>query len=164
MEDLDEIGGGDAFQWPHAKSAERSRMVEAVLHAQFPQAVRGYDREAVDSYVEQVRQVIAELEASATPSAAVTRAMREAANMEVTELRASARQDTDQLIAAAESRVRELDDSAERLLEERRRLLEDMESVSRQLDAIARVEAGRFPEPSSSMAAAGEQPAREFPA
>jgi hypothetical protein len=47
---------------------------------------------------------------------------------------------------------RELDDSAERLLEERRRLLDDMESVSRQLEAIARVEAGRFPEPGSSQA------------
>jgi hypothetical protein len=47
MDEVDEIGGGDAFQWRRAKSAERSRMVEDVLQVQFPRAVRGYEREAV---------------------------------------------------------------------------------------------------------------------
>jgi DivIVA domain-containing protein len=283
MDELDEIGGGGAFQWPREKTADRARKVEEVLQVQFPQAVRGYDREAVDGYVDRVRAVIAELEASATPSAAVTRAieeitdetrdvllraqqsaqeittrardradelsqqveretteqistatheaeqtraaanaeatelratsrreaeqlwetanaevtqLRETANAEVTQLRetadaevaelretarreieelwataqqevaqlrATARQETDQLIAAAETRVRELDDSAERLLEHRQSLLDDIASVSRQLDAIGRVEAGRFPQPGSSRSR-GDQPPGDEPA
>ena len=272
MDELDEIGGGGAFQWPREKTADRARKVEEVLQVQFPQAVRGYDREAVDGYVDRVRAVIAELEASATPSAAVTRAIEEitdetrdvllraqqsaqemttrardradelsqqverettekisaatheaeqtlaaasseatelratsrreaeqlwetanaevaqlratadaevtelratarreieelwaTAQQEIAQLRATARQETDQLIAAAETRVRELDDSAERLLEHRQSLLDDIASVSRQLDAIGRVEAGRFPQPGSSRSR-GDQPPGDEPA
>ena len=52
-------------------------MVEELLQVQFPQAVRGYDREAVDRYIEQVRAAISELEASSSPDAAVQRAIEE---------------------------------------------------------------------------------------
>src|SRR5207244_2203789 len=41
----------------------------------FPNAVRGYDRQAVDAYVKQVNRVIAELEVSRSPQAAVRHAL-----------------------------------------------------------------------------------------
>jgi DivIVA domain-containing protein len=43
----------------------------------FPVAMRGYDRSAVDRYVEQVNRVIAELEVSASPESAVRHALEE---------------------------------------------------------------------------------------
>ena len=235
MDEFEELESDEAFRWPRGNSPERTRMVEDLLQVQFPQAVRGYDREAVDGYVDRVRAVISELEASSSPDTAVQRAIEEitdetrevllraqqsaqeittrardrsdallektesettetrdtadrettelrdtaerettelratarreveelwnAAQREVSELRATAhreveelwataqqeaaqlrataRQEADQLIAAAENRVQELDDSAERLLAERKRLLGDMEAVSRQLASIA---------------------------
>ncbi len=113
MEILDEVGGGDAFQWPRERTAERSRRVEAVLQAQFPQAVRGYEREAVDSYVERVRQVIAELEASATPSAAVTRAIEEITD-ETRDVLLRAQQSAQEITTRARDRADELDAQTER--------------------------------------------------
>jgi DivIVA domain-containing protein len=43
----------------------------------FPLSRRGYDRDAVDAYVKRVNTVIEELEASRSPEAAVTHALRE---------------------------------------------------------------------------------------
>jgi cell division septum initiation protein DivIVA len=45
--------------------------------ANFPIALRGYDRDAVDRYVKEARRVIAELELSASPEAAVRNALDE---------------------------------------------------------------------------------------
>ena len=43
----------------------------AVVNADFPVALRGYDRIAVDAYVKQTSQLVAELQATRSPEAAI---------------------------------------------------------------------------------------------
>jgi DivIVA domain-containing protein len=59
--------GGDATE-------DRS-LVSEIREVSFPVSVRGYDRAAVDAYVERVQQVVAELEVTRTPEAAVKHAL-----------------------------------------------------------------------------------------
>src|SRR6201999_197825 len=85
----------DVPQWPqitipeqssegteHAIPQEIPRPLQAlpddplsVINADFPMALRGYDRVAVDDYVRRTRQLVAELQATRSPEAAVRRAL-----------------------------------------------------------------------------------------
>src|SRR5205807_3080427 len=65
------------FPSNRAGSAERDRMIKASRSIDFPVAMRGYDRRAVDRYVEQVNRLIAELEMSSSPESAVRHALEE---------------------------------------------------------------------------------------
>ena len=47
----------------------------SIVQADFPAALRGYDRMAVDAYVKQIGQLVAELQATRSPEAAVRRAL-----------------------------------------------------------------------------------------
>ena len=47
----------------------------AVVNADFPVALRGYDRMAVDAYVRRTSQLVAELQATRSPEAAVRRGL-----------------------------------------------------------------------------------------
>jgi DivIVA domain-containing protein len=58
-------------------SPERDRIAEDVRDVDFPVAMRGYDRAAVDRYVKQVNRAIAELEISSSPESAVRHALEE---------------------------------------------------------------------------------------
>jgi DivIVA domain-containing protein len=53
----------------------RDPLPEDIRDPSFPAAVRGYDRRAVDSYVERVNGLIAELQVSGSPPAAVRHAL-----------------------------------------------------------------------------------------
>jgi DivIVA domain-containing protein len=57
--------------------ADRRRMQENLREVDFPIAMRGYDRAAVDRYVKEVNRVIAELELSSSPESAVRHALDE---------------------------------------------------------------------------------------
>jgi DivIVA domain-containing protein len=59
-------------------TAETGRLLDDARRIEFPTALRGYERGAVDRYVQRVNQLIAELEISASPEAAVRRALAEA--------------------------------------------------------------------------------------
>ena len=52
-------------------------MAENLREVDFPFAMRGYDRAAVDRYVKEVNRVIAELELSSSPESAVRHALDE---------------------------------------------------------------------------------------
>jgi DivIVA domain-containing protein len=52
-------------------------MKEEVREVDFPVALRGYDRAAVDRYVQKVNRLIAELELSSSPESAVRHALEE---------------------------------------------------------------------------------------
>jgi DivIVA domain-containing protein len=58
-------------QAPGGRAAHTARDVD------FPLALRGYDRDAVDRYVEEVNQAIAELEISASPQSAIRHALEQ---------------------------------------------------------------------------------------
>jgi DivIVA domain-containing protein len=56
---------------------ERDKKLSDVRDVDFPIALRGYDRAAVDRYVQQVNTLIAELEISSSPESAVKHALEE---------------------------------------------------------------------------------------
>src|SRR5205823_3153632 len=60
---------------PPDEAAYRTRVPADIRNVAFPAAMRGYDRDAVDAYVRRVNRVIAELEVTRSPQAAVRHAV-----------------------------------------------------------------------------------------
>ena len=115
--------GSDA---PVRHSAEHDRQLHDVLDVQFPQAVRGYDRQAVDRYIEAVGVLINELEASNSKDDATRRAIDEVS-----------RQTRDWVIGAQQSAQR----IAEQARERARAVLEEAEREAEATRVAAQHEA-----------------------
>src|SRR3954468_20729010 len=145
---------------------EQEAMIDELREVTFPLAVRGYDRSAVDRYVEMVNRVIAELEISRSPETAVkaavaqvseeTRGILERAHETAEEITARSRSRGDDRVQEAEreaERVRRdaeqhvhaLDADTEAIWRERHRLIEDVRHVAQQLAAMADEAEIRFP-------------------
>ena len=100
------------------------RRQENLLEAEFPIALRGYDRDVVDRYVKEARHVIAELELSSSPEAAVRNALDEVseetsgllqrAYETAEEIQARSRAKADDRIQQAEREAQGLREAAER--------------------------------------------------
>lgn len=78
----------------------RDHVPADIRNVQFPVSVRGYDRDAVDTYVKRVNHVIAELEVSRSPRAAVRHALDRVGKQTVAVLQ-EARESADKLLEAA---------------------------------------------------------------
>jgi DivIVA domain-containing protein len=78
----------------------REHVPADIRNVQFPMSVRGYDRDAVDAFVKRVNRVIAELEISRSPRAAVRHALDRVGKQTVTVLQ-EARESADKLLEAA---------------------------------------------------------------
>ena len=65
------------FPRSRVNAESRGRLARAVREVDFPMALRGYDRDAVDRYVKEVNRVIAELEITSSPEAAIRNALDE---------------------------------------------------------------------------------------
>ena len=183
--------------------APPGRAAQVARNVDFPVVLRGYDRAAVDQYVEEVNRAIAELEISSSPASAVRHALAEVseetrallqqahetadevtarsrsqaddrlqrAEREAEEVRAAAAKDAEAARAAiapelermrseAEARVEELTRSAEAIAQERKRLIDNLDAISKQLARIAQVEAERFSDrPEESATPTTEMPA-----
>jgi DivIVA domain-containing protein len=139
---------------------------EELREPAFPLALRGYDRAAVDAYVEQVQRLIAELEVTSSPESAVkdavaqvteeTRGILEQAHEAAEEITSRSRARADDRLQEAEreaarvrehvdAHVRDLDADAEAIWNERQRLLEDVRAIADQLEAFAEEAEARFP-------------------
>ena len=146
----------------HAILAEITRPLEAlpsdplsIVDANFPSALRGYDRVAVDDYVRQTRQLVAELQATRSPEAAVRRALErvgeqisgilQRAHETAEQITAQSRGEAVQIVEAAEQRVKDLDADTDRIWLERQRIVADAEDLAAQLLALAKTAADRFP-------------------
>jgi DivIVA domain-containing protein len=98
------------------------RVPAAIRDVSFPGAARGYERRAVDAYVNQVNRLIAELEVSRSPQAAVrhaldrvgqqTKALLEQARETAEGITANAREEADETVAAARAEAEEIIASA----------------------------------------------------
>jgi DivIVA domain-containing protein len=102
-EHRDEPNGGEPKQKqePEQGFAELRHYVPAeMLNVSFPAAVRGYDRHAVDAHIERVNRLIAEIKASASPRAAVRRAL-EQTEQQVSGLLERARETADEITKSA---------------------------------------------------------------
>ena len=138
----------------------------AIVDADFPTALRGYDRMAVEEYVRQTRRLVAELQATRSPEAAVRRALERVGEQisgilqrahetaeqitaqsrgEAEDRLEQARLEAAEIAGAAEQRVRDLDADTDRIWLERQRIVADAEDLAAQLTALARTAAERFP-------------------
>jgi DivIVA domain-containing protein len=158
----------------HALLEEIARPLERLpddplelVQADFPTAMRGYDKDTVDEYVRETSELVAELQAVRTPESAVRRALMRAGGQisgvlrrahetaaEITAQSRSeaedrlerARAEADELMDAAERRVRELDADTDRIWLDRQRIMADVEDLSNQLLGLARQAGERFPD------------------
>src|SRR5437763_5438604 len=169
----------------HAILAEITRPLEAlpddplaVVDANFPSTLRGYDRMAVDEYVRRTRRLVAELQATRSPEAAVRRALErvgeqisgilqrahETAEQITAQSRSEAEDRLEQarveaahVAAVADQRVRDLDADTDRIWLERQRIVADAEDLAAQLLALAKTAAERFPADVEAEEEAGAQ-------
>jgi DivIVA domain-containing protein len=122
-------------------------MQEEVREVDFPIAMRGYDRAAVDRYVQKVNRVIAELELSSSPEAAVRHALDEVSE-ETSGLLQRAYETAEEIAARsrakADDRLQEADREAKDLREaaqgDARELRETAAREAQQLRATAQRE------------------------
>jgi len=159
--------------------------VSAVADVEFPVALRGYDRLAVDAYVKRTSQLVAELQSTRSPEAAVRRALErvgeevssilqrahEAAAQITAQSRSEAedrleraRQEAAEITSGARQRIKDLDAEVDRIWAERQRIVEDAQDLARQLLSLAEAAADRFPaEEEAEPAAPAEPPSVEPP-
>ena len=154
--------------------------MQVAADVDFPVVLRGYDRIAVDAYVKKTSQMVAELQATSSPEAAVRRALdrvggevagilqraHETASQITAQSRSeaedrleSARQEAERIVASARAEVQELDAETDRVWAERQRIVEDARDLARQLLGLADSAAERFP--ADEEAAADAQAASE---
>jgi hypothetical protein len=140
--------------------------VAIAADADFPVILRGYDRLAVDAYVKRTRQLVAELEATRSPAAAIRHAIERVgeqisgilqrahdtagqiiarAPVEAEDRLEVSRQEAAQIAAAGEQRRRDLDAETDRIWAERLRIVEDSRGLAGQLIALAESATERFP-------------------
>jgi DivIVA domain-containing protein len=140
--------------------------VPVVADVDFPLVLRGYDRDSVDTYVQRTSQLVAELQATRSPEAAVRRALErvgeevsgilqrahETASRITAQSRSeaedrleAARHEAAQIVRSAEDRVRELDADTDRIWAERQRIVEDTRDLARELLTMTDSAAERFP-------------------
>ena len=141
--------------------------VAMVVNADFPSALRGYDRLAVDAYVQQTSQLVAELHATRSPEAAVRKALErvgeqisgilqrahETAEQITAQSRAEAehrleavRAEAADIMASAQQRVKDLDADTDRIWIERGRIVDDARELAAQLLTVTENASDRFPE------------------
>ena len=90
---------------------QRRRVSANLRNVSFPIAVRGYERQSVDAYVARVNRVIAELEATHSPQAAITHALQQA-EQETRGMLESAREQAQEISARARRQAAEIVDRA----------------------------------------------------
>jgi vacuolar-type H+-ATPase subunit H len=156
--------------------------VPAVADVEFPLALRGYDRLAVDAYVRKTSQLVAELQATRSPEAAIRRALErvggevsgilqrahETAEQITAQSRSeaedrldAARKEAVEIVAGAEKRVKELDAETDRIWAERHRIVEDTRELASQLLGLSDEAVERFPPAEDIGAAAPVQAAAD---
>jgi DivIVA domain-containing protein len=101
----------------------RDPLPRAIRDPSFPASVRGYDRHAVDAYVERVNRLIAELQVSGSPKAAVRHALErvgeqtsgilQRARETAEEITTSAREEAEETTARARAEAKEIGAAAE---------------------------------------------------
>jgi DivIVA domain-containing protein len=121
------------FPKSRATPVERRRMREEVREVDFPIAIRGYERGAVDRYVEEVNRLIAELEISSSPESAIRHALDEVTE-ETSGLLQRAYETADEITARsrarADDRIQQAEQEAQELREAAAREAEDVRETA----------------------------------
>lgn len=162
---LDEPTAVQPLGAPTERLAVPDDPVARVRDITFPVALRGYDRGAVDDYVDEVINLVAELEAHRSPDRVVQRALSrvgeetagilEAAHRSAEEIATRSRLQAEERVAdadreserirdAAERRVRELDAEVAALRRERDEAVRDLHALAGDVARIADAALERF--------------------
>ncbi|HWE13546.1 MAG TPA: hypothetical protein VG365_08550 [Solirubrobacteraceae bacterium] len=125
--------GRSAGRFPRSRiigATERDRMIKEARKVEFPIGLRGYERGAVDRYVERVNRLLAELEMSSSPESAVRHALDEVseetrdilqhAHQMADEITARSRSKADDRLQQAEREAQEVREAAQREAKETR--------------------------------------------
>jgi DivIVA domain-containing protein len=122
---------------------QRDRLLSEVRNVSFPITMRGYDRQAVDNYVVQVNDLIAELDATRSPDAAVKRALESIGEQTGGILRRAqetASQITEQAQADADDRLHQAEHEAQAIREgaekQAHQLENDLQSMRKRRDDL----------------------------
>jgi DivIVA domain-containing protein len=115
----------------------RGEVPAEIRDVSFPGAVRGYDRRAVDAYVKRVNRVIAELEVSRSPEAAIRHAL-DRVGQQTTGVLQRAREVANELAATA---LAESEHTTARARVEAEELVEEARMQAHQLRAQSKEEA-----------------------
>jgi len=109
---------GPSLEQGESLAEIRARVPAAIRDVEFPSAGRGYERRAVDSYVNQVNRLIAELEVGRSPQAAVkhaldrvgeqTKGLLEEARAAAEKITAGAREEAKDEIARAKAEAEQI--------------------------------------------------------
>jgi cell division initiation protein len=180
--DEEETGAAPSVPRPPATRAPSTRRtraasargaVDRVRRADFPVVLRGYDRAAVDAYVADVAQLVAELEATQLPETVVQRALDEVgdetsailkraheAGEEIASRSRSqaenrlqrAEREAELTRKEAEDQVRRLEDDIQNVWQERQRLIEDIRTLADDVLALADEAMERMPAPEDQAA------------
>src|SRR5829696_1468695 len=108
----------------------RETQLADVRQPEFPVALRGYDREAVDAYVAHVARVVADLEARSSPQAAVRHALDQVGE-ETSGILERAHETADGIVARSQAQAVE---RLERAEAEAREIVRAAQTQARMLD------------------------------
>lgn len=132
----------------------------------FPLALRGYDRIAVDAYVRKTTELVTELQATRSPDSVVRRALERVGDevsgilqrahetseritsqsrREAEDRLERAREEASKIVEDAQNRLKDLDSETDRIWAERQQIVEDTRELARQLLVLADGAAERFP-------------------
>ena len=144
----------------------------------FPVVRSGYDRDAVDAYLNELEQEIDELRANRSSDDAVSTeikrigeqaaAILQTAHQQAAETTRKAREEAEKCLSdaaanaismkdEAKSKLRELDTETDAVWRERSRLIEDVRSVATTLFSLAEEATERFPSEDDKRAASGSR-------
>jgi len=130
--------------------APGGRAAHAARDVDFPMALRGYDRGAVDRYVQEVNQAIAELEISSSPQSAIRHALEQVseetsgllqrAHETADEITAQSRAQADDRLQRAQSEADEVRQTAnQEAADTRAKLAQELEQM--RAEGQARIDA-----------------------
>jgi cell division septum initiation protein DivIVA len=118
-------------------AAERERVLKEARDIDFPIGLRGYERAAVDRYVERVTRLITELEMSSSPESAVRHALDEVSE-ETRDILQRAHQTADEITARSRARA---DDRLQQAEREAKEMLEAAQHQAQETREAARHDA-----------------------
>ncbi|MGN6868916.1 MAG: DivIVA domain-containing protein [Solirubrobacteraceae bacterium] len=130
-------------------AADRDRILQDARSVEFSVALRGYDRDQVDRYVEKMSRLITELEMSSSPEAAVRHALDEVSE-ETRDILQRAHQTAEEITARSRAKADDRLQTAERESQELREAAESQAADARE---GARQEASRLRESAEREAA-----------
>lgn len=117
---LAEKAGRSKGRFPRSRvigATERDRIIKEAREVEFPIGLRGYERGAVDRYVEWVNRLLAELEMSSSPESAIRHALDEVSE-ETRDILQHAHKTADEITARSRSKADDRLQEAEREAQE----------------------------------------------